>query len=230
MKRVHFLMGLLLVAGLSALPVLGQEAAKKKPGPAPSPSQAVLEQWNDIGRKLIAMAEDFPEDKFSYKPQVESRTFQADMVHAAGSMYYFTDIAMGKKLRYADVDKFSKMETDVKFANRAGLVALRCNAGHVWMNAEMIVATHPYYAVTDQDGHFEITDIPPGEYEIAAWHEGWRVVGESAVYDVMTQLRVKRPVFADPVMWSKHVSVPVRQTVEVNFTLGERTPQMPAGH
>ena len=123
MKRVHFLTGLLLVAGLFALPVLGQEAAKKKPGPAPSPSQAVLEQWNDIGRKLIAMAEDFPEDKFSYKPQVESRTFQADMVHAAGSMYYFTDIAMGKKLRYADVDKFSKMETDVKFANRAGLVA-----------------------------------------------------------------------------------------------------------
>jgi len=117
MKRVHFLMGLLLVAGLSALPVLGQEAAKKKPGPAPSPSQAVLEQWNDIGRKLIAMAEDFPEDKFSYKPQAESRTFQANMVHAAGSMYYFTDIAMGKKPRYADDAK------DVKIANRAELVA-----------------------------------------------------------------------------------------------------------
>jgi hypothetical protein len=113
---------------------------------------------------------------------------------------------------------------------RAGVVDLRCNAGHVWMNGEMIVAPHPYYAVTDQDGSFELANVPPGDYEIAAWHEGWRVVGESQAYDVMTQLRVKRPVFSDPVMWSKHVTVPAHQTVEVNFTLGERSPQMPAGH
>ncbi len=114
--------------------------------------------------------------------------------------------------------------------NREGLVDLRCNAGHVWMNGEMIVAPHPYYTVTGEDGTFEITQVPPGEYEIAAWHEGWRVVGESALFDVMTQVRVKRPVFSAPVMWSKHVHVPARDTVEVNFTLGERTPQMPMGH
>jgi hypothetical protein len=113
---------------------------------------------------------------------------------------------------------------------RPGVVDLRCNAGHVWMNGEMIVASHPYYAVTDQDGRFELTDVPPGDYEIVAWHEGWRVVGESPMYDVMTQLRVKRPVFSDPVIWSKHVTVPAHAAVEVNFTLGERTPQMPVGH
>jgi hypothetical protein len=31
-----------------------------------------------------------------------------------------------------------------------GLVHLRCNGGHVWMNAEMMVVPHPYYAVTDE--------------------------------------------------------------------------------
>jgi hypothetical protein len=113
---------------------------------------------------------------------------------------------------------------------RAGVVDLRCNAGHVWMNGEMIVASHPYYTVTGQDGRFELRDVPPGDYEIVAWHEGWRVVGESPMYDVMTQLRVKRPVFSDPVIWSKHVTVPAHAAVEVNFTLGERTPQMPVGH
>src|SRR5271166_6868259 len=35
-----------------------------------------------------------------------------------------------------------------------GLVHLRCNGGHVWMNAEMMVVSHPYYAVTDESGHF----------------------------------------------------------------------------
>ena len=113
---------------------------------------------------------------------------------------------------------------------RDGVVDLRCNAGHVWMNGEMVVATHPYYAVTDGEGNFEMSDVPPGQYEIVAWHEGWRVTGESAMYDVMTQVRVKRPVFADPVMWSKPVTVPAANSVEVNFTLSEKTPQMPQGH
>jgi hypothetical protein len=113
---------------------------------------------------------------------------------------------------------------------REGMVDLRCNAGHVWMNGEMIVAPHPYYRVTDADGNFELTDVPPGQYEIVAWHEGWRVVGETPIYDVMTQVRVKRPVFSDPVIWSKPVTVLPRATVEVNFTLGEKTPQMAQGH
>ena len=105
--------------------------------------------------------------------------------------------------------------------NREGLVSLRCNAGHVWMNGEMIVARHPYYAVTDRDGNFELTDVPPGDYELVAWHEGWKVVGESPLYDIATQVRVKRPVFADPIVWSKPVTVGAHKTAEVNFTLGE---------
>src|SRR5277367_4948869 len=58
-----------------------------------------------------------------------------------------------------------------------GLVNLKCNGGHVWMNAEMFVAPHPYYAVTDENGAFQLTDVPPGEYEVVAWHEGWQVLG-----------------------------------------------------
>src|SRR5258707_14840655 len=80
-------------------PLGAEEAPKKAPGPAPSPWGAVLEQWNDVGRKLIAMAQDFPEDKFSFKPQAESRTFVANLVHGSASMYYFTDSAAGKKSR-----------------------------------------------------------------------------------------------------------------------------------
>jgi hypothetical protein len=44
-----------------------------------------------------------------------------------------------------------------------GLVSLRCNGGHTWMNAEMFVVPHPYYAVTDERGKFELADVPPGE-------------------------------------------------------------------
>jgi hypothetical protein len=102
MKKLALFPAVLLAAFCAAVPAMAQEA-KKAPGPAPSPSAAVLEQWNDVGRKLIAMAEDFPDDKYTtYKPAPESRTFKANIVHASGSMYYFTDTVDGKKPRYPD--------------------------------------------------------------------------------------------------------------------------------
>ena len=79
-----------------------------------------------------------------------------------------------------------------------GLVNLRCNGGHVWMNAEMMVVPHPYYAVTDESGRFEFTRVPPGTYQIVAWHEGWALAGKEQAYDVLTERTVQRPVFTEP--------------------------------
>src|SRR5262245_65285408 len=88
MKRVVYLAALCLAAVVSAIPVVAQSDAKKEPPkPALGASAAVLDQWNDIGRKLIAIAEDLPEDKYDYKPNPDSRTFVANLLHASGSMY-----------------------------------------------------------------------------------------------------------------------------------------------
>ena len=105
--------GTLLVAlVLAAMPALAQEAKKAEPPkPALSPSQAVLESWNDIGKKLIAIAEDMPEDKYDYKPNPDSRTFVAQLIHASASMYYFTDTAQGKKPHFSDDPKRDELQT-----------------------------------------------------------------------------------------------------------------------
>ncbi|HKD51823.1 MAG TPA: DinB family protein [Candidatus Acidoferrum sp.] len=113
------LCGVILAAGMAALPAAAQEAKKEPPKPAPSPSQAVLEQWNDIGRKLIAIAEDLPEDKYDYKPNPDSRTFRAVLLHVSASMYFFTDTALRQKPRYPDDPK----PADLKINNKADLVA-----------------------------------------------------------------------------------------------------------
>jgi hypothetical protein len=42
---------------------------------------------------------------------------------------------------------------------------------HSWMNSYVGVLTHPFFAVTDSNGHFEIKGIPPGEYTLEVWHE-----------------------------------------------------------
>jgi hypothetical protein len=100
-----------------------------------------------------------------------------------------------------------------------GLVHLRCNGGHVWMNAEMMVVPHPYYAVTDESGKFEFTDVPPGTYQLVAWHEGWGREGKEQVYDVLTQRRVDRPLFTEPKTWEKSVTVTGNNLSVVNFVI-----------
>src|SRR5215470_16426662 len=74
--------------------IIGPQALR----PAASPSAALLDQWNEIGRKLIAMAEDFPEEKYDYKPAANMRSFAERLIHAAAANYFFTNSALGEKL------------------------------------------------------------------------------------------------------------------------------------
>jgi uncharacterized damage-inducible protein DinB len=75
-----------------------QDAAKKAdPKPVVGQNQYLLDNWNDIGRKLVAMAEDFPEDKYDFKPVPAQRSFAEQLLHAANSNYFFTNPVMGMK-------------------------------------------------------------------------------------------------------------------------------------
>jgi plastocyanin len=51
--------------------------------------------------------------------------------------------------------------------SRPGTVRVDCDA-HGWMEGWVYVVDNPYYAMTDADGHFSITDVPPGNYNLVA--------------------------------------------------------------
>ncbi len=53
---------------------------------------------------------------------------------------------------------------------KAGIVEITCDA-HPWMHAYSYVFDHPYATVSNEGGEFVIKDIPPGVYNIEAWHE-----------------------------------------------------------
>ena len=54
---------------------------------------------------------------------------------------------------------------------RPGMYRIACDVGHTWMSAYIAVVDHPYSAVTDRLGGFQIPGVPPGTYRLRFWHE-----------------------------------------------------------
>ena len=58
----------------------------------------------------------------------------------------------------------------MKLGEPAVMATIKCDV-HPWMRAYAGVMEHPYFAVTKEDGTFEIKGLVDGEYTLAAWHE-----------------------------------------------------------
>ena len=70
------------------------------------------------------------------------------------------------------------MKMDHTFTAKEVMVPFKCDV-HGWMNAYVGVLDHPFFAVTDAEGKFEIKGLPPGTYTLEAWHEKAGAVTQS---------------------------------------------------
>lgn len=93
------------------------QSQNQPPRPAASRADEMLERWNDIGNKLIAIAQDFPEDKYDFKLKPEMRTFAAVMVHIASGNVYAAKAGRGENVNWDELDPKD-------YANKAAVVAL----------------------------------------------------------------------------------------------------------
>ena len=73
---------------------------------------------------------------------------------------------------------------------------------------------HPYYAVTDTHGQFELTDVPAGTHQISLWHEAWWTEQDKV---------------AAPIVTTESVTVRAGETTRVTFEFSNPAQSRMAG-
>ena len=81
---------------IAAGPAVCSAQTEKKPDP--TLREVLLAQWTDIGEKVVKLAEEFPEDKYDFRPVPEVRTFADQLRHVAFWNLFVQKTARGEKI------------------------------------------------------------------------------------------------------------------------------------
>ncbi|HXO31503.1 MAG TPA: hypothetical protein VN901_04115 [Candidatus Acidoferrales bacterium] len=83
-KRSSFVVVVLTLLAAAGTSLYSQAKTQNQPpSPARSRSGETLDRGNGMRNKLVAMAQDFTEDKYDFKVQRDERTFSQNLLHAA---------------------------------------------------------------------------------------------------------------------------------------------------
>lgn len=99
MNRTVAAVPITALALLAAAPMFAQGQKQ-----LPTPARAIRGQFGDINRKVLEMAQDFPEDQYGYRPQKDSRSFGEVIVHILSGNLYATKMGRGEKASWDEVD------------------------------------------------------------------------------------------------------------------------------
>jgi len=120
-----FVLSLLTVVG-TGIPSRGQTQNQAPPA-ASSRADETLQMWNLIGNKLIAMAQDFPEDKYDFKVQKDQRTFAENILHVASFDYIVATKISGSQVG-PDFGKYGDNPPREAYKTKADVVNLMQHA------------------------------------------------------------------------------------------------------
>jgi plastocyanin len=69
-----------------------------------------------------------------------------------------------------DLGRFPKGQSRGQTFDKPGVVKVFCQI-HSHMSATVLVFDHPWFAIPDEQGNFDLSGVPPGMHQITAWHE-----------------------------------------------------------
>jgi plastocyanin len=74
------------------------------------------------------------------------------------------------RARAFNLGRFPRGQSKEERFDKPGIVRVFCDI-HSHMSATVAVFSHPWFAIPDGEGRFELPELPPGERAITAWHE-----------------------------------------------------------
>ena len=158
--------------------------AKKHSSP-PMSEMLVLGEGNTVANIFVSVTGGLPGG--SYPPPPEPAVLDQD-----GCRYvpHVLGVMQGQQLKILNSDGLlhnvhalpkvnktfnmampaSRTETEVTFTEQEEMFKVKCDV-HPWMGAYVQVMSHPFFDVTEQDGGFNLANLPAGSYEVTTWHE-----------------------------------------------------------
>jgi plastocyanin len=76
-----------------------------------------------------------------------------------------------------DLGQYKMSESKTVTFDKPGIVKVFCNI-HPEMISTILVLKNSKFAVTDNDGYFKISDVPPGIVEVRVWTEGAKILSK----------------------------------------------------
>jgi plastocyanin len=84
--------------------------------------------------------------------------------------FYHNVFSLSKPARF-DLGRYATGKSRSVRFDKPGIVRVFCDI-HSHMNAFILVFSHPFFTLTNADGHYSLENVPPGTYNVIAWNEG----------------------------------------------------------
>jgi plastocyanin len=106
----------------------------------------------------------------TFVPHVLAITTGTTVDFPNSDRFYHNVFSLSKTRRF-DLGRYAAGGSRSVTFDRPGIVRVFCDI-HTHMSAFILVFSHPFFALTDEQGRYHIDNVPPGTYSVVAWHEG----------------------------------------------------------
>jgi plastocyanin len=104
-----------------------------------------------------------------FVPRVLAITIGTTVDFPNSDRIYHNVFSLSKPTAF-DLGRYAAGSSRAVRFDRPGIVRVFCDI-HSHMSAWILVFNHPYFATTDEEGRYQIPNVPPGPYSLAVWHE-----------------------------------------------------------
>ncbi len=106
-----------------------------------------------------------------YRPRIQAAvTGQTLLVRTSDPILHNVHAYFGSSTVLNQAQPPGSRALELTVGDSVGILKLRCDV-HPWMLSYIVVTNNPFFAITGEDGRFQIDGIPAGEYVLEAWHE-----------------------------------------------------------